>query len=202
MSNIIVMDNVISKEEQDRLWDFIQDYRFSWHYGPSNVYEDDRNRGQCFPDENTVDSFQFTHLLLNSQISYKEPFFDNFREPIITIFKSLGLENRNLFRVKCNMLTNNRKFKEGAYNPAHVDGEFDHWVVLYYVNESDGDTVIFNETYGSAFNKLTVQQRVSPKIGRAVAFPGKYFHASCNPIKSDVRCVVNINLSESGKIIL
>jgi hypothetical protein len=202
VSDIIVLDDVISPDAQDKLWDLMQDYRFSWHFGPSNIYEDETNNDQCFRDSNTIDSFQFTHLLLNSQIPFKEPFFENFREPLITMFKSLGLDNRNLFRVKCNMLTNNRKFEKTAYNPAHVDGEFVHWVVVYYVNDTDGDTIIFNETYGSKFDKLTVKQRVSPKKGRAVAFPGKYFHASSNPIDVDVRCVININLSESGKIIL
>ena len=202
MSEIIVLDNVIPEDAQDKLWDMMQDYRFSWHYGPSNIYEDENNNDQCFRDSNTIDSFQFTHLLLNSVISYRQQLFDNFTEPLSVAFKSLGMEHRTLIRVKCNLLTNNRNFEKEAYNPPHVDGEFSHWVVVYYVNDSDGDTVIFNETYGSKFDKLTVKQRVSPKKGRAVAFPGKYFHASCNPIKTDVRCVINMNLGESGKIIL
>jgi hypothetical protein len=28
----------------------------------------------------------------------------------------------------------------------HIDSFFPHWNAIYYVNDSDGDTVIFNET--------------------------------------------------------
>jgi hypothetical protein len=43
VSEIIVLDNVIPEDAQDKLWDMMQDYRFSWHYGPSNIYEDENN---------------------------------------------------------------------------------------------------------------------------------------------------------------
>lgn len=203
LTEVVVLDNVIPVEEQDKMWDFIQDYRFSWHFGPSNVYEDDKNRGTIFLDEHTIDSFQFTHVLQYSRIGFKEPMFDTFRNNLVTILKAFDLDNHNVYRVKLNMLTNNRKFQLGCYNPAHVDeAEKEHMVIVYYFNDTDGDTWIFNETHGSTFDKLTVKHKISPKKGRAVAFPGKYFHASSNPIDTDVRCVMNINLNNTGKIIL
>lgn len=202
MTEVRVLDNVVPVEIQDKVLDMVQHHRFNWHFAPSNVYEDDENRGQTFLDNQTVDSYQFYHLFLQTQMGYNEPFYQNFRPLIQEIQKSFDLQSRNVLRVKANMLTNNRRFYPLAYNPAHVDNEEEHWVVVYYVNDSDGDTVIFNETYGSSFDKLTEQARVSPKKGRAVCFPGKYFHASSNPINSEWRCVFNINLSMTGPIVL
>lgn len=197
-----ILDNVIPVEFQDKILDMVQDHRFNWHFAPSNVYEDDENRGQTFLDNRTVDSYQFYHLFVHTQIGYSEPFYEQFRPLVHAIQKSFDLQNTNVLRVKANMLTNNRRFYPLAYNPSHVDGEYDHMVVVYYVNDSDGDTIIFNETYGSQFEELTEKARVSPKKGRAVVFPGKYFHASSNPVDSEWRCVFNINLSSAGPLIL
>jgi hypothetical protein len=199
---ITVVDDIISAEYQDKILSLVRDYRFTWHFTPSNIYETDNNRDQCFVDNNTVDSYQFTHLMLNSQIKFKEPFYDNFVELIDQIQKQFNLLQTTATRVKANLLTNNRHFDPNSYNPPHVDGDYEHWVVVYYVDDSDGDTVVFNETYGTQFDKLTVKQRISPKKGRAICFPGKYFHASSNPITNGVRTVFNIDFKSTDKIIL
>ena len=77
----------------------------------------------------------------------------------------------------------------------HVDiDDFRHFVVLYYVCDSDGDTIIYNEKeYG--LKKYTERQRVSPKQGRCVIFDGTQMHTAEQPINSNIRCVVNYNLN-------
>lgn len=77
------------------------------------------------------------------------------------------------------------------YEP-HVDMEKWHKVLLYYVNDSDGDTVFFNKKDGK------IIERVSPKKGRLVAFDGNIYHAAGIP-KNNHRCVVNfdVNLGEN-----
>ena len=56
--------------------------------------------------------------------------------------------------------------------------------LLYYVNDSDGDTKFFDNDY----NQI---QSVTPKKGRSVFFNSNLLHAGSNPIKNDVRIVVN-----------
>ncbi len=89
------------------------------------------------------------------------------------------------------------------YHNPHVDFYEPHIVGLYYVNDSDGDTVIFKET----FDHLTVEQsvrlanergftelaRVSPKKGRMAFFDGKHYHASMHPRKHSHRIAITIN---------
>lgn len=193
MSEIIVIDDVISPTYQAKLLDMSQDYSFDWHFGPSNIYESTTVKPETFVDENTVDSFQYTHLFFHDVLTGTDKLFDFVRPLIFTMIDRFKLQEFELQRCKANMLTNNRRFSLGKYNPPHVDGSFEHWAIIYYMNDSDGDTVIFNETYGSQFTKLTEKQRITPKMGRAVCFPGKYFHASCNPINNDTRTVINID---------
>lgn len=71
------------------------------------------------------------------------------------------------------------------YSP-HVDLPFDHLVVLYYVNDADGDTVFFNK-------KNEIIKSVSPKRGRVVAFDGSIYHGGGVP-KNGPRCAINFDV--------
>ena len=72
-----------------------------------------------------------------------------------------------------------------------LDEEWEHAVVLYYVVDSDGDTIIYNERTKSS--TYTEKQRVSPKQGRVVIFEGGQYHTAAQPTKG-TRCIVNYNL--------
>ena len=52
-----------------------------------------------------------------------------------------------------------------------------------------------NETsQNTPIEKFTIQKKISPKKGRAVIFPGYYFHCGTTPRISKARIVMNINL--------
>jgi hypothetical protein len=85
------------------------------------------------------------------------------------------------------------------HNNPHTDLKFPHMVCLYYANDSDGPTYIFDQTLDdisfedhSSERKFTVKQKIEPKRGRAVLFDGRTYHASSSSSK-DVRCIVNFN---------
>ena len=75
----------------------------------------------------------------------------------------------------------------------------EHLVVLYYVNDSDGDTVIYKQKYNQKENKIPYMKdmeelkRITPKQGRVIMFNGDNFHTAQQPIKN-VRCIVNYNI--------
>ena len=88
--------------------------------------------------------------------------------------------------------------KEKEVDAPHVDTDIDHLVVLYYVNDSDGDTVIYEnifEGYDKVphYNDLKEKKRVTPKAGRVVIFNGKHWNTSCQP-EHNTRCIVNYNI--------
>ena len=68
----------------------------------------------------------------------------------------------------------------------HIDFPFQHTVVLYYVNDADGDTVFFDKNNN-------IIKSVSPKRGRVVMFDGLLYHGGGIP-KHGPRCVVNFDI--------
>ena len=86
--------------------------------------------------------------------------------------------------------------KDDTVDTPHIDLEnWRHFVVLYYVCDSDGDTIIYNEReYERPDGMYTIKQKVTPKQGRVVLFDGCLMHTAEQPI-NNIRCVVNYNLN-------
>jgi hypothetical protein len=82
----------------------------------------------------------------------------------------------------------------------HVDLLLEHLVVLYYVIDSDGDTIIVDKTMqnnsletGLMVENFNVLAQVTPKQGRAVLFDGRHYHTAQQP-SNNKRCIININV--------
>jgi hypothetical protein len=109
-----------------------------------------------------------------------------------TFAKKHGIEVKEILRIKANIL--NKTDRQNHIHPPHVDMTNPHMVLLYYVNDSDGDTVIFDQKYCYGDNPiLTVNRTVSPKDGAAILFDGLTYHSSASPQHTKERIVLNIN---------
>ena len=86
----------------------------------------------------------------------------------------------------------------------HVDMVAPHFIMLYYVCDSDGDTIIYNEK--TKFDNrapdpkmnYTIKKKVSPKQGRVVLFDGRHFHTAEQP-NHNLRCIVNYDLIDLNR---
>jgi hypothetical protein len=83
-----------------------------------------------------------------------------------------------------------------AFKP-HVDYEGEHYTSIFYIQDSNSPTIIYNETsYSRNLDKnidLTVKQVVEPKKNRLLAFKGNHIHTGMAPIDSYNRILVNTN---------
>jgi 2OG-Fe(II) oxygenase superfamily len=112
-----------------------------------------------------------------------------------------GQRFTDLIRVRLGLFPANEM--NVPYHNPHVDFYEPHKVALYYVNDSDGDTVVFNETAEQVSveqsvtlansGRFTEMARIAPRKGRMVFFDGKHYHASMHPTKSAHRIVVTFN---------
>lgn len=86
---------------------------------------------------------------------------------------------------------------KGISSP-HVDiDDEDHLVCLYYVNDADGDTILFDKMdMGEEFDEsqeLNILARITPKKGRILLFCGRQYHAASLPEKG-ARIIVNFDI--------
>jgi len=80
---------------------------------------------------------------------------------------------------------------ENVLQSPHIDTQQPHWASIYYVNDSDGDTLIYNETESS--DNYTIQKRIEPKANRLLIFDGKFYHTGSSPSKHKNRVIINSN---------
>lgn len=106
--------------------------------------------------------------------------------------KETNLPIEAIARIKANDLP---KLPDSTfYNPPHVDSRPGFASLIYYVNDSDGDTVIFDKFAEEGHWDLKEVARFTPKKGNALLLPSHQFHTSTNPEKSDRRIVINFVL--------
>ena len=101
-------------------------------------------------------------------------------------------------------------------NTIHVNRDVPHIVMIYYVNDSDGDTILYDKTINdipykkeyhhqevllNEYRDFNVTHSITPKKGRVLVFDGRHYHAPSSPSKS-MRCIITLdlfgNFSDSG----
>lgn len=196
-NEIYEIENIIPIDYQDYLLTTMTGLNFPWAFNPSLVSPDD-----IFLDRDDNHS-GFNHFFYEKS-EPTSPFFNLFYPLVLSITSQSSVKFNRMTRMRANLSLQNKTAKS-EYHMPHIDTWFPHWNAIYYVNDCDGDTFIFNEmneTYDSGegdINKIkdmqfTVKRRITPKKGKIVIFPGKYYHASSYTQQSRYRCVININL--------
>lgn len=139
----------------------------------------------------TDNSFQFV-----SPIWEEHPMFDATKDIFFRFISKHQIPYQKTTRIKSNISTRRATYEYGA---PHVDQDYNHKVFLYYVNDSDGDTVFFKQHWHQGIEidekDLVEELRVAPKMGLGVVFEGFQYHAATPPVLNDYRCVINIDFN-------
>ena len=187
------IENILSETAYNQLHDTITSFKFDWHYLPGTVPPQVK---QVVGESNSFELYesgQFIHLLYDQKPL--SPYW-NLVEPILN---SLDKEIVEIGRVKANLLTQNHSGKQ-IVNCPHVDRDTAGWhSLIYYVNDSDGDTVMFNKKGNQGFDNLQIQDTALPKKNTAVLFESDWYHTSTNPIDNSTRIVLNFILRFSDE---
>ena len=186
---IKVYDNLVPKELADKAEKFVLGDMFAWFHNSASV----KNDIIGIKSKNVKEYIQFTHKIYDWDWDKKQTYLNSPHDELVLDFEQvlrpgLKLKTFNLMRFKANFLPKFKMSKDD-FNYPHIDfPNIKSKVILYYVNDSDGDTLFFDNK-----DKLNIIKRVSPKKGRVVHFDNNKLHASCHPSVSDKRVVFNIN---------
>jgi len=162
---------------------------------------------QLFLDGNNAE-YMNNGLVLPQGVLISERIESTIQEQIKSIelnsISKIGKEILHTYRYKINQLKVADKISdEFDINGMHIDREQEHISIVYYVNDTDGDTHIYDtdlETMSGwnyivrdkKFEHFTLNKRISPKKGRVVIFNGLLPHHSSYPTLND-RYVINFN---------
>lgn len=185
----IVFDDIYDINLKDEIEkDFINPY-FPW-YLSSNLNTATKESMEKFSfDQNICEYLMFVHVFYNNsrgETVANSDFIPILNKILKPLLQKLNLDTISILRSKANLQTQHKNNSVNNYNTPHVDVNQDHYVAIYYVNDSDGDTVLFDENY-------KIIQRISPMKGRILLFNGKTLHCGSHPYSSKSRCVVNID---------
>jgi len=198
------LENFIPESYRDEILQLLKHSQVPWHYRRSTVNQETID--ECKDFYNALpcrESYQFVHAMVQDNI----PVSDYWQKinPLLYFFTfATGLEVKNVIRVKSNLLLRNAHSEEFINTP-HVDEyTISQKTVsfLYYVNDSDGDTVGFDRFLddGVRYKDFRITERIDPAAGKAIYFPSNYYHASSCPIEHEDRIVINFVLEVEGEI--
>lgn len=187
---VIVIDDVVYQPIQDALEQMFTAPDLAWSYNPSSLYIKGNNSTPDFPQtSNTFDTPLFTHMVAVDNQKLTTAY-----DLLMPVIHALPITVSQIRRLKANLTLPARGAQQNSHHPVHVDSDVPNLLTaIYYVNDSDGDTFIFNEKTGHQGN-LTIKRRISPKKGRIVLFDGQLLHAGGIPLHYP-RIVVNINIT-------
>jgi len=191
IDEIIILENVVSKTYQNAIENkILKNENFPWYF-VRNISKKTGN----FESLNE-DSIGFSHSFIRNNES--NSIITDFLTPLL--YESVEKSNLNLQEIFFGRIFFTFPLPPLKRNLFHVDCIADHIVVLYYVNDSDGETVILENTIkdfdqDSINNqeKLIIKSTIKPQKGKCVIFNGKFYHASTNPSTS-YRAVINFDI--------
>jgi len=142
--------------------------------------------------------FGFSHQYVDAEEGIISDFHNLFLGLIKNSCKKINVKKVDVLQGRSFLSTPTNIPKDDVDTP-HVDMVAPHFVMLYYVCDSDGDTIIYNEK--TKFDdcipdpkmNYTIKKKVSPKQGRVVLFDGRHWHTAQQP-NHNLRCIVNYDL--------
>lgn len=143
----------------------------------------DSSSGANYHDGFEKDQYGFFHILYAE--TENSDHFKYFLPVVYFIEDKFNVSVDNLMRMRLGMSVKISEKPITRY--PHVDTNISHLTLLYYINDSDGDTVIYCN------DKKGILKKISPKKNRAVLFDGSIFHSSSTPSQVSQRVALNIN---------
>ena len=171
--NPIVIDQLVPKSYQEELASVIGGVYFPWYWAP-------KQNGMP-GDTAAAYDYQMVHNFVAQGRSNSD--YVGLISPILYFLEEkTGIVAKGIVRAKANLLTSAKLSDEELDHFYHIDDIDPNLIsMLYYVEDSDGDTVIGD-------------LRVEPKAGRAVVFNSNTRHRPSHPSVHERRIVINFIL--------
>ena len=178
---IKIIDNFLSKTYYKSILELLSGHNFDWKY-LENITDPEN-------ETKSVDNFngyRLSHTFWDEKKRSLPP-LGPYMEPLL--YKIMDVAECDfVLRARADMVTWS---KDEFIHPPHADFPFPNTASIFYVNETDGDTIIYDEHHPILKSKIS--QRVSPKANRLILFDGSLLHTGSSPTKHKNRILINSN---------
>lgn len=195
MSNITIIDDALPEQLFDKIRESVFSLDFPWYYS-NTAYSNTI-------DQPSIDGYSYAHTSI-ANAEHNGPFSYILESALLVLADKAGQKIKHIERARMGQIGYR---PTPLVHPAHIDYDVPHWVGLLYLNDSDGDTVIYDQRYEIEFigkknihqryleikDNLTVLKSITPKKNRFVSFDGYHYHSSTTPTQVDRRVVINFN---------
>jgi hypothetical protein len=190
-----VVDDILTEEEQNQLGLYLTSTHFPYYLSNFlTVTKEVHDKFKHLP--NIKDHIQMVHQfykkdeVTNDTIPCTD---DEHLEWINLLLRKMATylkqDRLNIIRVKANLQKQVTDNKKEYHNTPHIDEpSVKHWVCIYYVNDSDGDTLFFDNE-----KDCNITDIISPKKGRFLFFKGNKLHTGKHPMNTYIRLVLNMD---------
>jgi len=150
----------------------------------------DLDNKTAFSDKNAKFSYRLNHSFIHEGQLVSDHW--KLIEPLtIEIIKALNLPPK-VASCKLNINFPVNHFADTDYYHPHFDTTDKGIVAVYYVNDSDGDTLFMESTKGGD-DEFKIIKSITPKKGSLAYFPENVLHTNKPPKATQARCVINFN---------
>lgn len=185
---MILDDNFLTENEIKQLQDILyldRNSKFPWYFSQQfNLQSNGLN---------------FEHIGMSNGENFS-PFADEGNKILEKFCLKNNITIKKILNVNASLLTMDDTLEN--YSLSETEFNEPHLIFMYYVNDSDGETLLFNERYSSwgKFDKDTIHTagKISPQAGRAVVFDNLQHYAECPPKSNNFKCKIVIHFL--GKI--
>lgn len=172
----MIIQNLLPDFLKQNIYDDLTSSFFPWYWNETANYKDSNE-----------DLFHFTHTMYadNQSNSVKLDLV----LPIIWFFqKETNIKIKSIVRIKANLTTRYNMTEKDISDSIHTDHDLDNYLsLIYYVNDSDGDTIIYDKE-GKIANNIT------PQANSLVYFKSNTNHAGMFPLINKKRIIINFVL--------
>tara|TARA_R110000803_G_C11951457_1_gene317717 strand:+ start:154 stop:792 length:639 start_codon:yes stop_codon:yes gene_type:complete len=206
-NKVYIFEDLIPKNYQDYL-EVLFLSSLPWYANnliQTTTYKDKESYDYFISSNNPIqeqifETYQFIHQFIDVDSDIFSPHFLEITPLIHYIQDYFKYEYKvTPKRIKANFKHQIPPEYTSKINTPHVDyhdESNDLFTIIYYVNDSDGDTILFNEYYeGYPISTFSQQKQITPKKGKLVMFPSKLFHSGNFPVLSPFRSVINLNVN-------
>ena len=186
-----IIDNYLTQSYHKEIQNLFTGSDFPWYYNNNITHR----TGEI----STNNEYGFTHAFYTDS-SFRNSHYATFIKPMVLNLKDT---------VNCDYILRSRADMvmwslEDFIHPPHVDYEYSNVATILYINDTDGDTILYNQKYPGddksipKNSELEIKERVNPKANRLVIFNGAMLHTGSSPTKHKNRILINSNFTNES----